>query len=103
HTYVLLQDTPATNAQKPGSISPVSVDRDKVQRVEELDQIVVVGSRLKVKPTDSVLPIRIITREEIDRSGAGTLAQVLRALPEVSIANDGNTSLGVSGGTLSQR
>jgi iron complex outermembrane receptor protein len=49
-----------------------------------VDDIIVVGSRLSNQEQQAV-PVRILDRIEIERSGAGSVSQVLNALPEVSI------------------
>src|SRR3546814_1643815 len=39
------------------------------------------------------LPVIVIGREDIERSGASSIAQVLSQRPEVSINNNGNTTV----------
>lgn len=55
--------------------------------VKDIDNLVVVGSRLGGSPVESAMPIKVITREDIDRSGAASIAQMLTYLPEVPINN----------------
>lgn len=62
--------------------------------VHEMDTMVVVGSRLATSPIESAMPIKLITREDIERSGATSIAQALSYLSEVSINNDGNRNIG---------
>lgn len=54
------------------------------------EDIVVVGSRLGSTPVESALPIKVLDREQIDRSGATNIAQALSLLPEVSVNNNGD-------------
>jgi len=68
--------------------------------VKELDDVVVVGSRLGNSPVESAMPIKLITREEIDRSGAGNIAQVLSYLSEVSLSNNGDREIGLGTGLI---
>lgn len=55
--------------------------------VQALDEMIVVGSRLGGSPVESAMPIKVITRDDIDRSGASSIAQMLTYLPEVPINN----------------
>src|SRR3546814_9101190 len=73
---------------KPTSRS-VPVTDDEV-RVAELEQLVAVGSRLSGA---EALPVIVIGREDIERSGASSIAQVLSQRPEVSINKNGNTTV----------
>lgn len=66
--------------------------------VKEFEEMVVVGSRLGGSPVESALPIKVITREQIDRSGAGSIAQMLSYLPEVPINNDADRAILVQSG-----
>lgn len=66
-------------------------------RVVELEQMTVVGSRIGSTPSESALPIKIITRDEIERSGASSIAQMLSYLPEVSVNGDQSGSIGSAG------
>src|SRR3546814_907549 len=70
----------------------------KEQNVQELDDVIVVGSRLGTSPVESAMPIKVINREQIDRSGAGNIAQVLSYLSEVSVNNNGDISIGLGNG-----
>lgn len=64
------------------------------------NSVVVVGSRLETgSPVDRAMPVRVITREQIDRSGAGTIAEVFRYVPEVSVNNVGDTNIGATPGS----
>src|SRR3546814_19944377 len=60
--------------------------------------LTVVGSRLGVLPTNSALPVKLIDRSEIERSGASSIAQVLSQLPEVSVSNAPAGNIGPAGG-----
>ncbi|MGN7726489.1 TonB-dependent receptor plug domain-containing protein [Luteimonas sp. 22616] len=91
-TYVLkaaAKAKPASEkpAQQPKSNSPAREDTER-NEVHDLADVVVVGSRLGSSPVESAMPIKVITRDEIDRTGAGNIMQVLSYLPEVPINND---------------
>lgn len=68
--------------------------------VAELDKVVVVGSRLGSTPSESALPVTVITRDEIERSGAGSIAQMLSYMSEVSVNGGVDGSIGSVGGNL---
>src|SRR3546814_1624413 len=91
-TTVNIKKTPSTTPkwkeEKPTSRSvPV---KDDEARVAELEELVVVWSRLSGA---EALPVIVIGREDIERSGASSIAQVLSQRPEVSINNNGNTTV----------
>lgn len=54
-----------------------------------LDDVVVTGTRTEVAVEDSLVPAQVITREEIDRSQAHSLAQLLNGRAGISISNQG--------------
>ena len=54
---------------------PNSNNRSRLQRVE------ITGSNIKRVDVETVAPVEIITREQIERSGQPTVADVLRNLP----------------------
>lgn len=99
-TYVLKAAEPV-----PAKRSPIRAPKPEPQAKEsaqhgaatELDTVVVVGSRLGVSPVESAMPIKVITREDIDRSGAGNIAQALTYLSEVSLNNTGDREIGGTG------
>jgi len=99
-TYVLKPADPApikpSPSRKPASESPVDAGARK-EEVKELDDVVVVGSRLGGSPVESAMPIKVISRQDIDRSGAGNIAQALMYLSEVSLNNSGDREIGGAG------
>lgn len=95
-TYVL-KAVPAETMKKPQqkeTKSAASLKGAAQEEVKKLDDVVVVGSRLGVSPVESAMPVKLITREQIDRSGAGNIAQVLSQLSEVSVNNNGDRDIG---------
>ena len=82
-----------TSVAQPRSVPEVGRKQD----VEDIDTVVVVGSRLSTSPMESALPIRILTRDDIQRSGATSVAQALTYLSEVSVNSQGDRSLGSVG------
>lgn len=91
-----------TNAAPPrpsgrGASKSADAGSEDKGKNRELETVVVVGSRLAAaSPGESIVPVKMITREEIERSGASSIAQVLSYLPEVSVNNVGDTNIGVS-------
>src|SRR3546814_14542827 len=86
--------TPATSPSPQMGVSAEAKHKGgvKQQNVQELDDVIVVGSRLGTSPVESAMPIKVINRAQIDRSGAGNIAQVLSYLLEVSVYNNGDLS-----------
>src|SRR3546814_658725 len=85
------------NAEQPDSISSTPINTAR-KPVVDIEKLTVVGSRLGVLPTNSALPVKLIDRSEIERSGASSIAQVLSQLPEVSVSNAPAGNIGPAGG-----
>lgn len=66
--------------------------------VQELEKMIVVGSRLGTSPVESAMPIKVISREDIDKSGAGSIAQALSYLSEIPVNNLGDNEIGLGTG-----
>lgn len=57
------------------------------QQAQKVDKIEVTGSNIKRVDTETVAPVEVITREQIERSGQPTIADALRNIP----ANSGGS------------
>lgn len=103
-TYVLrAAPVQAKAARKSATNGNAAADADGAEEeTKELETMVVVGSRLGTSPVESAMPIRIISREQIDRSGAGNIAQILSYLSEVSVNNGGDRSIGALSGVATE-
>jgi iron complex outermembrane receptor protein len=55
-----------------------------VQKVAQLEEVVVTGSRIPTTAGNEVQPVRSYTREDIERSGQSTTGEFLNTLPDVS-------------------
>ena len=55
----------------------------------DLDRIVVTGTRTEVAIEDSLVPAQVIGREEIERSQARTLPELLRGRAGINLSNQG--------------
>ena len=101
-TYVL-KDLKKAEKDEPVASPPISnpTKSKRAEEVDDLEKIIVVGSRLGTSPVESAMPIKVITREDIDRSGGGNIAQVLSYLSEVSNNNNGDRNIGVGDGIAS--
>src|SRR3546814_12778260 len=91
-TTVTIQKSPSTTPKwkedKPTSRSvPVTDDE---ARVAELEKLLVVGSRLSGA---EAMPVLVIGREDIERSGASSLAQGLSQRPADSSTKNCNMTL----------
>ncbi|MEP6609044.1 MAG: TonB-dependent receptor [Burkholderiaceae bacterium] len=51
------------------------------QTQQQLERITITGSNIRRTDTETVAPVTIITREQIERSGSLTVAEVLQKLP----------------------
>ena len=74
-------------------------ERGAARAIEELEMVVVTGSRLTRVDVAGPSPVHVITRQDIDRSGASTVREVLNSVPQNATARDesGNaTFLGAS-------
>lgn len=60
--------------------SSSSSDDDEDKKDAELDRITVVGSRIKRAEVEGPAPVTVITREDIDREGYQTVADILQTL-----------------------
>lgn len=100
-TTISIQKKPV--AKKPPSeqaqVTPIQAGSGNVgqQDVEDMDSVIVVGSRLSTSPMESALPIRVLTRDDIQRSGATSVAQALANLSEISVTSQGDRSVGSAG------
>ena len=76
------------------------------QAPTELDDVVVTATRTPVSIADSVVPVQVIDREQIDRSQAASLMDLLRGRAGLDFVNQGGpgkiTSLFMRGSASSQ-
>ncbi len=99
-TLVIKMDAKADHSQSPPKAFHGKKAEDGTSSAEttkDLEKLVVVGSRLGALPTDSALPVKVINRDEIERSGASSISQVLSRLPEVSVSNAPDGNIGPAG------
>ena len=66
------------------TVAATAVNAQQAQRVEKIE---VTGSNIKRVDQETVAPVEIITREQIERTGQPTVAEVLRNIP----ANSGGS------------
>ncbi|MGN7726485.1 TonB-dependent receptor domain-containing protein [Luteimonas sp. 22616] len=104
-TTITIQEAGSETKAPVSDGKPTAVPRTRSRagaraEVAELDKVVVVGSRLGSTPSESALPITVITRDEIERSGASSIAQMLSYMSEVSVNGSSNGSIGSVGGNL---
>lgn len=62
---------------------------DPAPHTPELDDVIVTATRTAVTVDDSLAPVNVITRADIERLQARSLIDLFRGLPGVSIANNG--------------
>lgn len=51
------------------------------QQQQQLERITITGTNIRRTDTETVTPVQIITREDIERTGKPTVAEVLRTIP----------------------
>lgn len=68
---------------------------------QELSEIVVTGSRIVRKDADSVGPVSTLTQEDIQRSGASSVGELLQRLPSAGVSLNSNGTQGTSYGASS--
>jgi iron complex outermembrane receptor protein len=61
------------------------------QQAQKVDRIEVTGTNIKRVDTETVAPVEIITREQIERTGQPTIADVLRNIPANSAGSFGES------------
>ena len=73
------------------------------QLAQKVDKIEVTGSNIKRVDSETPSPIQVITREDIQKSGANSVAELLRDIPSVvgGSLNDFNGGNGFARGTQS--
>ena len=73
------------------------------QQAQKVDKIEVTGSNIKRVDSETPSPIQVITREDIQKSGANSVAELLRDIPSVAggSLNDFNAGNGFGRGTQS--
>jgi iron complex outermembrane recepter protein len=65
---------------------------------QQLDRVEITGSSIKRIDAESALPIQVLTREDIARTGATTVEQLLQTVSAIT-SSGGFTASAVSGGT----
>ena len=55
------------------------------QTPQKVEKVEITGSLIKRVDTESASPIQVITRQDIERSGANTIAEVLQKLPATNV------------------
>ena len=78
----LLSMSPSLHAQTPSSNTPPSVEVVG-SRLEyrQFEKVEITGSSIIAKEAKEALPVQVISRQEIERSGASNLPQLLQKLP----------------------
>ena len=75
----------------------------QAQQAQKVDKIEVTGSNIKRVDSETPSPIQVITREDIQKSGTNSVAELLRDIPSVSggSVQDFNAGNGFGRGTQS--
>ena len=84
----LLSFTTASSASQATNTEPVP-EASFVEDVSEVDPVVVTATRTAETADATLVPVSVVTREEIERTQARSTIDVLRGLPGLSIASFG--------------
>lgn len=80
---------------------PIGVLAQVSEEATDLDEIIVTGTRTEVPLEESLVPAQVIDREEIERSQARSIAQLLQGRAGISFSNQGGlgkiTTLNIRG------
>ena len=79
-----------------GSAALAATPQAFAQQAQKVEKIEVTGSNIKRIEGETALPVQIITREEIDKTGALTTEQFLQTL-SVAVSNNNNVAATNSG------
>jgi iron complex outermembrane receptor protein len=71
--------------------------RTSKKKSDQLEEIIVTGSRIPTAAGQQVVPVRSYTREDIGNSGQTTIGEFLSTLPDVSMFQNGSLQLGFPG------
>src|SRR5690606_24547369 len=77
------QDTQPAAQPAGGEPQPPADDQNAAERIAELDQVVVVGSRFAGNSEAGMVPVEVMDQEEIEATGAVSGDELLRSLPQV--------------------
>ncbi|RJX64929.1 TonB-dependent receptor [Vibrio sinensis] len=66
----------------------------QAQELSTDETVVVTASRFETQVSDTIAPIEVVTREEIDAIQAKSLSDILRRLPGIQVANQGGIGQG---------
>ena len=91
--FLLAQATPG---QTSSDVSVEKKDEEK-KKAQELQVVIVTGSRIPTVAGNEVQPVRSYTRELIENSGQTTIGDFLNTLPDVSTANNASFQAGIAG------
>jgi iron complex outermembrane receptor protein len=69
-------------------------DQEAKKKGDELQEVVVTGSRIPTVAGNEVQPVRSYTREDIENSGQTTMGEFLNTLPDVSIFTNSSAIAG---------
>jgi outer membrane receptor for ferrienterochelin and colicins len=94
-TVSLLMSTPAFAVDEDVQVVEVDADDPEVSEEDEdagqLQEVVVTGSRNEQKLSDAPVATEVITREQIERSGAQDLGELLEEHPGIRIVRQPQT------------
>jgi iron complex outermembrane receptor protein len=70
------------------------------QQSSQLERVEITGSSIKRIASEGALPVQIITAEQINRSGATSVAEVIQRLPSMQGFSVADTAVGSNSGGI---
>jgi iron complex outermembrane receptor protein len=64
-----------------GAVVPAAAQQTPAQQSQTLERVTITGSNIRRTDQETVSPVEIITREQIERSGQATIADVIKTIP----------------------
>ncbi|WP_428423798.1 TonB-dependent receptor plug domain-containing protein [Methylibium sp.] len=71
----------------------------QAQDVQKLERVEVTGSAIKRTEVEGPVPVQVVTRKDIDRTGASTINELMKSIMSLDIFDDGELSTGSPVGT----
>ena len=78
----LAQSRPGSNPQDASMSMDAQASAKRLESKDELEEIIVTGSRLRTTQAATASPVTVITQDEIKKMGFNTVEDVIRSLPQ---------------------
>jgi iron complex outermembrane receptor protein len=99
--FLVAQATPGQTSS-PSTVEKQEEESSEKKKREQLQEVIVTGSRIPTAAANEVQPVRSYTRDDILESGQTTVADFLNTLPDVSVSSSEVNGPGLAGQTTVQ-